>query len=305
MNETLTFNNAGGSPSLLSSLGSQAGFLLDDYATPLLPTSLFEYYWRTMLANYGEFNVAIFGSLIVHEVVYFAVCLPSFLFQFIPAMQKYKIQKNRPETFDLQWKCFKLIMYNHFCIQFPLIFGTYSFTKIMNIPYGYDEMPHWYVLAAQCFACAVVEDTWHYFFHRALHHPKYYKYVHKIHHHFNAPFSMTAEYAHPAETMILGAGFFIALLMFCNHVVLLWAWVTVRLLETCDVHSGYYMSWNPLHLIPFYGGSKFHDFHHMNTIGNYGSTFTWWDKILGTDKNFVKHQEQQKLQEQHDLKKNN
>nr|QFF91458.1 methylsterol monooxygenase 1 2 isoform 2 [Potamotrygon motoro] len=97
---------------------------------------------------------------------------------------------------------------------------------------------------------------------------------------------MQAEYAHPAETVILGMGFFIGIMIFCNHVILLWAWVTFRLLETIDVHSGYDIPWNPLHLIPFYGGSRFHDFHHMNFVGNYSSTFTWWDKLFGTDLQF-------------------
>lgn len=40
-----------------------------------------------------------------------------------------------------------------------------------------------YVLA-QCFGCAVVEDTWHYFLHRLLHHRRIYKYIHKVHHEF-------------------------------------------------------------------------------------------------------------------------
>ncbi len=47
---------------------------------------------------------------------------------------------------------------------------------------------------------------------------------------------MQAEYAHPAETLILGAGFFIGIMVFCNHMILLWAWVAFRLLETIDVH---------------------------------------------------------------------
>lgn len=51
-----------------------------------------------------------------------------------------------------------------------------------------------------------------------------------------APFGMQAEYAHPAETIILGAGFFIGIMIFCNHVFFLWAWVSFRLLETIDVH---------------------------------------------------------------------
>lgn len=39
-------------------------------------------------------------------------------------------------------------------------------------------------LLAQCFGCAVIEDTWHYFLHRALHHRRIYKYIHKVHHDF-------------------------------------------------------------------------------------------------------------------------
>lgn len=51
---------------------------------------------------------------------------------------------------------------------------------------------------------------------------------------------MQAEYAHPLETLILGTGFFIGIVVFCNRVILLWAWVICRLMETIDVHR-----WNP------------------------------------------------------------
>lgn len=54
---------------------------------------------------------------------------------------------------------------------------------------------------------------------------------------------------------VLGLGFFIGILLLANHVILLWAWVTVRLLETIDVHSGYDVPYlNVFHLFPFYGG---------------------------------------------------
>ena len=36
----------------------------------------------------------------------------------------------------------------------------------------------------QFLVCLVIEDTWHYFFHRALHDKRIYKYIHKIHHNF-------------------------------------------------------------------------------------------------------------------------
>ena len=42
-----------------------------------------------------------------------------------------------------------------------------------------------------------------------------------------------------------------------------------------DVHTGYDIPFNPLHLIPFYGGARAHDMHHKAFDGNYSSTFTW------------------------------
>lgn len=272
-----------------------------EYVDSLLPENPlqepFKNAWNYMLDNYTKFQIATWGSLIVHEALYFLFCLPGFLFQFIPYMKKYKIQKDKPETWENQWKCFKVLLFNHFCIQLPLICGTYYFTEYFSIPYGWESMPRWYMLLARCFGCAVIEDTWHYFLHRLLHHKKIYKYIHKIHHEFQAPFGMEAEYAHPLETLILGTGFFIGIILLCDHVVLLWAWVTIRLLETIDVHSGYDIPLNPLNLIPFYAGSRHHDFHHMNFIGNYASTFTWWDRIFGTDSQFIAYTERMKKAE--------
>uniref|UniRef100_A0A8B9HUC6 Methylsterol monooxygenase 1 n=1 Tax=Astyanax mexicanus TaxID=7994 RepID=A0A8B9HUC6_ASTMX len=218
-----------------------SAFLAVEYVDSLLPENPLQMpvksAWNYMLQNYTKFQIATWGSLIVHELVYFLFCLPGFLFQFMPFMQKYKIQQDKPETWEKQWKCFKMLLFNHFCIQLPMICGTYYFTEFFGIPYDWESMPRWPYLLAQCFGCAVIEDTWHYFLHRALHHRRVYKYIHKVHHDFTSPFGMQAEYAHPLETIILGAGFFIGIMVFCNHMALLWAWVTFRLLETIDVHS--------------------------------------------------------------------
>ena len=55
---------------------------------------------------------------------------------------------------------------------------------------------------------------------------------------------------------VLGMGFFIGILLLCNHVVMMWAWVVVRLMETIDVHSGYDIPYiNIMHLIPGYAGT--------------------------------------------------
>ncbi len=58
-----------------------------------------------------------------------------------------------------------------------------------------------YTLAVKVVVCAMLEDAWNYFQHRALHDSRVYKHVHKVHHHFSAPFGLTAEYLHPAENV--------------------------------------------------------------------------------------------------------
>ena len=90
---------------------------------------------------------------------------------------------------------------------------------------------------------------------------------------------------------VLGLGFFIGLLLMMNHFVLLWAWVFFRLAETIDVHTGYDVPFlNPMNFLPFYCGPRFHDFHHYNFVGNYAPTFTWWDKVCGTDHQYREFQ---------------
>ncbi|XP_039203381.1 methylsterol monooxygenase 1-like [Crotalus tigris] len=275
-----------------------SAYLAVEYIDSLLPENPLQQplknAWTYMLNNYTKFQIATWGSLLAHELLYFLICLPGFVFQFIPYMQKYKIQQDRPETWTGQWKCFKQIMLNRFFIQLSLICSTCYFTEYFNIPYDWESMPRWFVIVAQCFGSAVIEDTWNYFLHRLLHHKRIYKYIHKVHHEFLAPFGMQAEYAHPSEILIFGFGFFIGLMVFCNHIIFLWAWLFCRLIETIDVHSGYDIPLNPLHLLPFYVGSRFHDFHHMNLNGNYSSTFTWWDKLFGTDSQYNSYKEKMK-----------
>lgn len=178
-----------GTANILSS-----AYLAVEYVDAVLPENPFQpslkHAWGYMLDNYTKFQIATWGSLIVHELIYFLFCLPGFLFQFLPFMQKYKIQQvlfffklldidlvfylfvclkmdglrillipgkrhkslwiffffqDKPETWEKQWRCFKMLLFNHFCIQLPLIFGTYYFTEYFNIPYDWDSMPRWSV----------------------------------------------------------------------------------------------------------------------------------------------------------------
>lgn len=252
----------------------------------LLDQGIFEQNWRYMTDNYSKFAIATWGSLLAHEIAYFGVSFPFFIFQFLPFMQRFKIQ-TEPETWTNQWKCFKLIIFSHIFIQLPMMSGIFTFTEYMGIPYEYEHIPPWYQTVGRCLLCFIIEDIWHYFFHRILHQGVFYRRIHKIHHSFQSPFSIAAEYAHPLETVVLGIGFFIGVLLFSNHIFFMWVWMCFRVFEANDAHSGYNL-WHPLHLLPFYGGAHFHDFHHRNFVGNYSSTFTYLDTIFGTNHSYKK-----------------
>src|SRR5687768_2627672 len=54
---------------------------------------------------------------------------------------------------------------------------------------------------------------------------------------------------------VLGIGFFVPLPFLCDHMFFMFVWLLARMIETADVHSGYDIPFNPLRLIPFYGGT--------------------------------------------------
>lgn len=69
--------------------------------------------WNHMLQNYSKFQIATWGSLIVHELVYFLFCLPGFMFQFMPFIQKYKIQQVSYSLISQRLKKSKMLTFFH------------------------------------------------------------------------------------------------------------------------------------------------------------------------------------------------
>ena len=134
----------------------------------------------------------------------------------------------------------------------------------------------------------VMEDAWHYWTHRALHYGPLYKSIHKLHHYYSAPFGLAAEYASPIEVMILGIGTVGSPAVWCFftgdlHLITMHVWIVLRLFQAIDAHSGYDFPWSLHNFLPFWAGAEHHDVHPEKFIGNYASSFRWWDKILDTE----------------------
>ena len=67
-------------------------------------------------------------------------------------------------------------------------------------------------------------------------------------------------------------------------------WGFYRVFETLDGHCGYDFPWSPFRLVPFCADASYHDFHHSQNVGNYGSFMTIWDTILDTNTEYYAHQ---------------
>lgn len=225
--------------------------------------------------------------LTVHELVYFGRSIPWFVLDLMPSMRKYKIQDKRPPTRAQYLECLRSVMLSHIFVEAVPIFGFHLVCGIFNISYR-APFPSLFTMCYQLALLFLMEDTWHYWGHRLLHHPYLYKRVHKQHHKFAAPFGLTAEYAHPIEVAFTGTGtvgspLLLAYLGGNMHLLTIMVWITLRLVQAIDAHSGYEFPISLHHFLPIWAGADHHDDHHHFFLGNYASSFRHWDYFLGTE----------------------
>ena len=129
-------------------------------------------------------------------------------------------------------------------------------------------------------------DTYFYWTHRFMHHPKIFRYVHKTHHKSTDPSPLTIFAFHPLENLIEFLPFFILPMLIPIYWPVLFLWQTLDLINNVLAHMGYEVypkSWIKIPLIKYKTASTHHNMHHEQFNGNYGLYFTFWDKLMGTE----------------------
>lgn len=245
--------------------------------------------WQYLITHFSDFQLATLGSFIIHESVFFLSGLPSVFFERTGLFNKYKIQKKN-NTPSAQGRCILRLIIFHLCVNLPLMVLSYPAFRFMGMK-STLPLPSWTVILSQITFYFIIEDFIFYWGHRILHTKWLYKHVHSVHHEYATPFGLTSEYAHPAEILFLGFATIIGPAITGPHLLTLWLWMSVRVLETVEAHCGYHFPWSPSNFLPLYGGAEFHDFHHRvlyTKSGNYASTFMYMDWLFGTDKDYRK-----------------
>lgn len=275
----------------LSLFLSNTGFELrtSQSSPPSAMAPMIESAWSYLITHFSDFQLACLGSFFIHESVFFLSGLPFILFERAGWLHKYKIQ-TKNNTPAAQEKCITRLLLYHFGVNLPVMILSYPVFRHMGMRSSLP-LPSWKVISTQILFYFILEDFVFYWGHRILHTKWLYKHVHSVHHEYATPFGLTSEYAHPAEILFLGFATIFGPAITGPHLITLWLWMVLRVLETVEAHCGYHFPWSLSNFLPLYGGADFHDYHHRllyTKSGNYSSTFVYMDWIFGTDKGYRK-----------------
>ncbi|KAJ3249806.1 C-4 sterol methyl oxidase [Chytriomyces hyalinus] len=276
----------------------------------------------------GDMNPTIKLALILfawHEFVFYSRFFPYLILDQIPYFRQYKIQADKQVSNETLLKVTRHVSISQITTQLPMMILFKPIVETLGMRFLEAPFPSVPLIVLQNVFFMLAEDTYHYWGHRALHWGWLYKNIHKQHHEYQATFGIAAEYASVAEVLILGIGFFIGPVIWslfsmgawvagdaCDaggmlqwvlggcgghyassqyslHVFTVFMWLALRLVLTVDNHCGYDFPWSIRHFFPVWAGADWHDYHHLAFIGNYGSTFRYWDWICGTDVGYIKH----------------
>ncbi|WP_313504448.1 sterol desaturase family protein [Kaistella carnis] len=157
-----------------------------------------------------------------------------------------------------------------------------QFTSIYLDPaqYGYWYLPLSLVIVL------LLHETYYYWVHRAMHFPKIYKVVHKVHHQSLSTTPWTAFSFHPWESIIEALIVPIILIVVPVNIYVLLFYLILMTFSSMINHLDievYPESFRKSAFGKLWIDATHHHYHHKEFNTNYGLYFTFWDKLMGTE----------------------
>lgn len=130
-----------------------------------------------------------------------------------------------------------------------------------------------------------MHDTYFYWVHRLIHHPRIFKYVHLLHHRSTNPSPWAAYAFHPLEAVFEVGIVVIFLFTIPMHKIHFFLFFLFMIIYNVYGHTGwelYPKGFNRHWLGKWINTSVNHNQHHQYFKGNYGLYFLFWDRWMGT-----------------------
>lgn len=143
----------------------------------------------------------------------------------------------------------------------------------------------WWILVS-LFLSLVLHDTYFYWMHRILHHPKLYKQAHLIHHQSTNPSPWASFSFHAFESVAEAMIVPIIIFTLPMHKFTLLLFGIVSTMINVYGHLGFEImpKWfRKTWLFEILNTSVHHNLHHEKFTGNYGLYFRVWDRLMGTE----------------------
>lgn len=204
---------------------------------------------------------------------------------FISRIRFKKIQSKIPTKNDY----YREIIYS---ISTILIFSFVPLLLIRNEtirPYTtyYTDLNEWgtaYLILA--FPLMLfMHDTYFYWVHRLIHHPRIFKYVHLIHHRSTNPSPWAAYAFHPLEAIFEVGIVVVFLFTIPMHKIHFFLFFLFMIIYNVYGHTGWELfpkGFNRHWFGKWINTSVNHNQHHQYFKGNYGLYFLFWDRWMGT-----------------------
>lgn len=160
-------------------------------------------------------------------------------------LAKYKVQPEIDRIIHWsEWKNLtKTILFNQFCILPSSTIVGYLMLKHTNNLHliDYKVIPSFPELFITFTLCMMIYEISFFYLHWMLHHPLIYKFIHKKHHQYTTPISISDLYQHPVEYFLLSIlpptlGVIISQSCVATSMIFMAVIVIVPVFEHCGFH---------------------------------------------------------------------
>jgi lathosterol oxidase len=148
-----------------------------------------------------------------------------------------------------------------------------------------SDYPLWW-LPLSLVVAMLLHETYYYWLHRWMHHPRVFRLVHKVHHDSNITSPWTAFSFHPLEGLLQAIFLPLLLLVLPIHLYVLIIQLTIMTFSSVINHLDievYPRNFHRHFLGRWLIGATHHSLHHKQFKYNYGLYFTFWDKWKRTE----------------------
>ncbi len=168
-----------------------------------------------------------------------------------------------------------------------IIYGIFLYDRHVQPVLYHDIATYgwaWFWLSIP--AMMIIHDTYFYWAHRLMHHPRLFRLVHRVHHNSRTPTPWAAFSFHPLEALLEFAIVPVAVWALPLHPAALMLFATWSMMWNVAGHLGF--EFFPKGFVRSTAGKWFntpthHDLHHRYGRYNFSLYFNFWDRVMGTN----------------------